>query len=170
MGGRITVFGTSHRLQGIENVSWAIDDPMYLVALKNCLRRKDFIFEEASGRAPTTAQGLAVAKFGQGHYLDVDPSIEERQQLGIGQTELPTFIDPSDSNSDHIVQQFFGEQEKRETIWLRRIQERTFDNAVFICGYLHTLSMSFRLCEAGYDVEAFYYLPHAKLCDKQHFG
>src|SRR5437899_7093585 len=94
MGGRITVFGTSHRLQGIENVPWAIDDPMYLVALKNCLRRKDFIFEEASGRVPTTAQGLAVAKFGQGHYLDVDPSIEERQQLGIGQTELPTFYRP----------------------------------------------------------------------------
>jgi hypothetical protein len=168
MGRRITVFGTSHRLQGVENVTWAIDDPMYLVALKLCLRKKDFMFEEASGRS-TAAQGFAAAQLGHGHYFDVDPPIEERQGLGIGQTELPTFIDPSVPDC-FMVQQFFVEQEKREDYWLHRIQERAFANALFICGYLHTLSMSSRLCAAGYDVEAFYYLPHSKLCDKQHLG
>jgi hypothetical protein len=52
----------------------------------------------------------------------------------------------------------------RERLWLQRIQERSFGNGLLVCGFLHALSMSFRLQSAGYTVEAFCYLPWRRFC------
>ena len=56
----------------------------------------------------------------------------------------------------------------REELWLRRIQEQVFEDALFVCGELHLLSISFRLRSAGYSVEAFHYMPWQDLCRRQH--
>jgi hypothetical protein len=163
MAKHVTVFGTSHRVQGVENFKFKIDDPTYPVVIDRLLRGKDFVFEEATGLGPTTAEKLVDSKLGPGFYLDVDPSVANRHNYEIGETGRGEPIQPSGPSTDTLNYEFDEEQEKREALWLQRIGEYQFNDALLICGYLHLLSMSFRLRAAGYDVEACYYLPFGKL-------
>jgi hypothetical protein len=157
----VTVFGTSHRLQGAELYNSNVHDPLYSVAINRLLDRKDAVFEEASDCGPTTLEKLALDKLGSGHYWDVD------RQHGCGITGRSEPIDPNGPPTYTLNYEYDSPQEKREDLWLRRIGEQEFERALFVCGYLHVLSMSFKLRGAGYDIESCYYLPHAKLCDKQ---
>jgi hypothetical protein len=161
----VTVFGVSHRLQGAENYPNNVEDPHYALLIARLLQGKDFIFEEASGRGPTFAQKVAIERFGLGKYSDLDPALDTRHLYGIGVTGRAEPIDPTRS-PEVIAYEYDLEHEKREALWLKRIGEQHFTAALFVCGYLHVLSMAFRLRVAGCQVEACYYMPHEKLGEK----
>jgi len=167
MAQHLKVFGTSHRLQGAEGRDFNIDDPDYSVLIERFLEDTDFVFEEGAEIGPTTAEKLALSKLGSGFYCDIDPSVERRlKEFGIGETGRSYPIHPCEPDSGILHYEFSLEQEKREALWLKRIQQWKFSRALLICGYTHVLSMSFRLRAAGYDVETTFYMPLAKLCPR----
>jgi hypothetical protein len=154
-------------LQGIQNLPKSVADPDYkdLVEQLICAHQVDFIFEEASGLGPTTAQGLAQS-LGPNRYLDIDPHREERNKFGIAQeTDSPQLIDPADPSKSREVARWVsvGEHDKREELWLSTIKEHGFQKGLVICGFFHTLSFALRLRSAGFETEACYYMPHHKL-------
>jgi hypothetical protein len=155
-------------LQGAEKALHRkiVHDPTYLVLVSQLIDDKDFVFEEASGMGPTKAERLALSQLGPGHHLDVDPHPDKKLELGIGETGTCREIEPS--SPDPLVNEFHREQAKREELWIKTIAERKWHNALFICGYLHALSMAFRLDRAGYEVETCVYIPYGKLCRRQH--
>jgi len=164
----IAVLGTSHRLQGARNAAHLqhINDPSYGRYLETQLRANhfDFVFEEASGFGPTIAEDLATKFLGEGHYLDVDPHPKNRAKFGIPPLrEDHTPIDPYGDEGCVIHEDLDG-QAMREELWVKRCKEQTFTCALIICGFLHTLSLSFRLQSAGFSVEqAGGYIPYHKL-------
>ena len=166
--GHIVILGTSHNVQGGEN--WhgqSLDDTQFKSVLNNLVRGKDFLFEEATGLGPTTAEHLALSRWGAGHYLDIDPPLGDREALGIPQSTGDSVpIDTFDADTDSLCSELIGAQEKREEVWLGKIQVTAFDRGLLLCGFLHALSMSFRLRAAGYTVEAFHYLPWRRFCQK----
>ena len=69
--------------------------------LRTLLNAKDFVFEEATGLGPTTAEGLSLKRLGPGRYLDVDPAVEQRDDYGISKdTDGQSAIDPCDAETD----------------------------------------------------------------------
>ncbi len=164
----ITVFGTSHRVQGARKAAHLqhINDASYGRYLESQLRvnRFDFVFEEATGFGPTIAEDLATKFLGEGHYLNVDPPLKDRAKFGIPMLrEDHTPIDPY-GNEGFVGHQDLEGQAMREELWVKRCKEQTFTCALFICGFLHTLSLSFRLQAAGFSVErASTYMPYDKL-------
>jgi hypothetical protein len=165
----ITILGTSHDLQGAEKRKSSVNDPTFSEAIEFLLSGKDFVFEEASGCGPTIAEKSAHEKLGPGHYLDVDPSRADRERYGIGDTGgQPIPIDFLHPVNGYLCPEYDLEQEKREDLWLCQIEGKNFTRALFVCGYLHTFSMAFRLRHAGYELETWYYMSHEKLCRKEH--
>ncbi|MGC2803951.1 MAG: hypothetical protein WCA41_19100, partial [Candidatus Acidiferrum sp.] len=79
------VFGTTHRLQGAVRGRSNIDDPSYAELIGRLISEHqiDFVLEEATGLGPTTAEKIALCRWGQNHYLDVDPLKGERTNYGI---------------------------------------------------------------------------------------
>ena len=67
---------------------------------------------------------------------------------------------PTDISAEQKVE----EDNLREELWCKRIAEQTFTNALVICGYLHTLSVTFRLRSAGFGVKFQAYFPEDILC------
>jgi hypothetical protein len=126
----------------------------------------DTIFEEASGHSPSYAEVIADSRSPKVTYVDVDPSSEERSQHGLAAVTSESI--PIDLWSQPPCSQRFeyvAKHAERELFWLKRIREHKFVSALFICGVAHSLSFSFRLVDAGYDVErCISYLPYAKLC------
>lgn len=166
----ISVLGISHRLQGARKAEHIqhIDDPSYQRYLEKQLLSEqfDFVFEEATEFGPTIAEKLAAEILGKDHYLDVDPHPKNRTRLGIpdlGNDYTP--INPYEPKSKDFVQHEHLEgQAKREQLWVERVQGQSFTSALFICGYLHTLSLSFRLNSDGVSVaQASVYMPFHKL-------
>lgn len=144
-------------MKGTEN----LPDSNFSKLLEGQMRDKrlDFIFEEASGLGPTTAEKLALSRWGQNHYLDVDPSPEERPQHGIPkETRKPFWIDHRNSG-DSAYRQLLDAHIKREEFWLRRVKGTDFCKALMVCGIAHMLSFSFRLRADCFDVEAVSYEP-----------
>jgi hypothetical protein len=165
----VAILGTVHEIQGAEKFCRRkVEDPAYLDLVKQLLIGKDFVFEEASGLGPTKAEQLAREQLGSDHYLDIDPHASERSAYGIGETGRQFPIDPYSGNTDSFQQEFESEQSKRESLWLDRIGEANFTNALLICGYLHTLSMGYKLRTAEFRVEAWTYVPYFKLCPWPH--
>jgi len=164
----ITVFGTSHRLQGARKAAHVrhIDDPSYEHYLERQFRANhfDFVFEEATEFGPTIAENLATKLLGVGHYLDVDPHPKNRAKFGIPPLrEEHTPINPYGDEGCVFHEDLEG-QAMREELWVKGCKEQTFTCALFICGFLHTLSLSFRLQAAGFSVErASTYMPYDKL-------
>jgi hypothetical protein len=161
------VLGTSHQLQGLQNLSNSVADQDYadLVEQLICLYQIDFILEEASGLGPTPAQRLAES-LGPNRYLDIDPHRRDRQKFGIAQeTDLPQLIDPGDPSKSREIARWTSLEDhaKREELWLRRILEHQFKNGLVICGFFHTLSFALRLRSAGFETRACHYMPHHKL-------
>lgn len=166
----ISIVGTSHRLQGARKAELIryINDPSYKRYLEDQLRPKvfDFVFEEASELGPTIAEETAATLLGQGHYLDVDPHPNNREKFGIPELiNSHTPINPYEqSNSDFVQHEDLEGRGRREELWVRRVKEQSFNWALFICGYLHSLSLSFRLRSEGISVaQVGIYMPFDKL-------
>jgi hypothetical protein len=148
----ITIFGTSHRVQGALKATHLkhITDPDYTRYLEDQLRANhfDFVFEEATECGPTIAEDLATKFLGKGHYLDVDPHPSSRSRFGI-----PPLRDERTQLEDGCVfHEDLDGQALREKLWVKRCTNQAFTCALFICGHLHTLSLSFRLQAAGFAV------------------
>jgi hypothetical protein len=157
----VVVFGTSHRLTGAEKAFRNIPDPNYPKLVEGLMSDKglDFIFEEAAGLGPTTAEQLAHTRWGKNHYLDVDPFPDERPKHGIPKETHECFaIDPANSE-DSACWELLDVHIKREELWLQRMKGTDFSRALMICGIAHMLSFSFRLRADGFDVEALSYEP-----------
>lgn len=166
MARSVTILGTVHQIQGAENSprkNTNIEDPFYLTLVGQFLQGRDFVFEEASGFGPTKLERAAqLRRIG---YLDVDPHPDKREALGIGITggrQIP--VNPMGKFSDSYCEEFESEHCKREKHWLKEITSTNFEDALLICGFLHTLSLAGRLRKAGIDVETWTYLPYLKLC------
>jgi hypothetical protein len=161
----VVILGTLHQLQG-PSFSGSVEDPSYSKLLKRLIsdRSIDFVFEEAAGRRPTTAELIAQTEV-SGHYLDVDPTPEERKFLGIEAASIPQEpIDIWDHPHDQHTEQIIEEHCKREKVWLERVGETAFKKGLLICGIAHGLGFGFKLKDAGYEVTVFEYLPHHKVC------
>jgi hypothetical protein len=78
-----SVLGVPHQLQGPKFAGY-VHNPTYSRFIEDLIKREvGFVFEEASGRGPSIAEDLAKSLLGSGHYLDVDPSRDERPKYGI---------------------------------------------------------------------------------------
>jgi hypothetical protein len=170
----IIILAVPHQLQG-PNFNGYIDDPSYSLLVKDKIHGVDFVFEEVSGRGPSTAENLANSKLGPDHYLNIDPTPGERSQCGIKAVAAGGYpIDPWQSVGPgvphDVVECGDVEQcEKRERIWLERVQDKTFSKGLVICGLAHGLSFAFRLVAAGISVEKTdNYIPYHKLCSRPH--
>jgi hypothetical protein len=169
MSQSVYILSILHQLQGPKFDGY-VKDPSYQRLVNHLVRQADFVFEEAAGRSPSVAQTSADRILGSGHYLDVDPPPDERQQYGIAKKTGEDFpIDPSQLCSDvtpdicHCA--LVDEHRKREEEWLRRILDQHFEKGLMICGFSHGLSFAFRLQSAGFnDVGLSQYLPHWKVC------
>jgi hypothetical protein len=167
----IVVLGTSHRLQGAQNYPGTnTDDPSYrrLVTQFISSHGIETIFEEASGCGPTDAQKIAELE----HilYFDIDPHVDERLTLGLlPETGYFDCID-EDNPQDRYAHEYVEAQDRRENYWVRKMKEKEdgFSSALVICGFLHTLSLAFKLRSVGFDVESICYVPYHKLCPKIH--
>lgn len=173
MGGIVNrsalVLAVPHPLQG-PKFAGHIPDPSYGQFVKGLiLDGPDFVFEEASGKSPSIAEGISVRHLGVDHYLDFDPPENERAKYGIAaKTGGGGPIDPCNS-PDCYESSIIDEQRKREELWLQRVQQQSFKNALVIVGVLHGLSFSFRLRDAGIAIsEALAYIPYAKFCRRPH--
>lgn len=139
----IIVLAVLHALQGEKFPAYE-KDPLYgqLIEALVCSEGVDFVFEEATGCGPSTAERIARSKLGEGRYLDIDPPKDERPECGIAkETSGPCYGLPCG------VEEYFKEHEKREVLWLKRLRGKSecFDNALVVCGMLHGLSFAFRL-------------------------
>lgn len=154
----VVVLGTSHRVQGSPSYP-KLNDPGYSDCIQRLIAQTsvDFIFEEASGRGRTTAAQVADSLERIG-YLDIDPSPESAYQFGI--------VDASGQPFPEVLsaEQNVEEDVQREELWCKRITAQEFKNGLVICGYLHTLSVTFRLRSAGFRVRFEQYVPHDVLC------
>lgn len=167
---KMVVLGIWHDIQGApKRTNRRLDDTEYKKVLERFLLGRDFVFEEATGLGPTTAAHLTLDRIGAGHYLDVDPALPERWAYGISEhTGVSAPINPGDPESECCNSERVEDQFRRECVWLERIQEKTFESGLLVCGFLHVLSMSFRLVQAGYAVEAHHYTPWQKFCQRPH--
>ena len=169
MAQTIIVLGTFHQLQGPKFIGY-VDDPSYRELVEVLIKTNsvDFIFEEASGRGPSIAEELAKC-LGTDRYQDVDPSRDERNKHGIAlETEISIPIDLWSNPPEFYSEQKIQEHQKRENLWITRLQERSFTAGLMICGIAHCLSLSFMLQRFGYAVTTFNYIPHHKVCPRAH--
>jgi hypothetical protein len=173
MSRSIKLLAVPHELQG-PKFSNPVIDPDYRILIGVLVRKPDqvtrgteFVFEEAAGKSPSIAEEVAESVLGPGHYVDVDPAPSEREKYGIGPTEYCGLIDDWQTAAV-FYRQVVAEHEKREKLWLERIQARAFEGALLICGLAHSLSFTSRLQSAGFNVETCHYLPYDKLCKKKH--
>jgi hypothetical protein len=165
MSQAIIILGTFHQLQG-RNFTGHVDDPSCRALIQTLIKTNnvDFIFEEASGRGPSIAEELA-NRVGADRYQDIDPDRNERSRYGIAEeTEISIPVDLWSHPPEFYSEQKLQDHQKREDLWITRLQRRHFTTALMICGIAHCLSVSFRLQGAGYAVKAFNYIPHHKVC------
>jgi len=139
MSRSISVFGTSHRLQGALKADHLlqINDHGYKRYLEHQLRanRFDFVFEEATEFGPTIAEDVATKFLGPGHYLDLDPHPRNRARFGIPPLrEEHTPINPYGPDDGFVQHEDLEGQDKREELWVSRVQGQSFDSALLICG------------------------------------
>jgi hypothetical protein len=170
MPAQITILGTCHDVQGLDK--WKgrkIGEKDYQEILLGRLQDKDFLFEEATGLGPSIAERLAEKKLGIGHYFDIDPPLLRRSAHGIPNETGNCFpLDPFDDYTEFLCESFVETHEKREDLWVRYVQDQSFENALLVCGQMHLLSMAFRLRSAGYQVTAFLYMPWQQFCKRPH--
>ena len=168
MGKWVIVLAVPHRLQGPAFQGY-INDPSYSHLLTDLIETGcDFVFEEASGLGPSTAENLAKSLLGPHHYLDVDPPVSERYKYDIGQTGGGYWIEPGISE-DFYESAVVEENGKREKLWLQRLEAQNFSKGLMICGLCHGLSFAFRLSSVGISVEKSHtYIPYHKFCTRPH--
>jgi hypothetical protein len=160
----VVVLGTTHELQNAEKNWRSVDDPQFRELLDMLIAEDgiDFIFEEATGLGPTTAEKLSLT-LGTNRYLDVDPPRDEREKFGIPPNTNEPFMlgspvasPPTAVFADRLFHEVHA---KREEFWLQQITKQDFKKALMICGQNHTLSFAFRLYAANFDVKTITYVP-----------
>jgi len=159
----VVILGTTHEVQNMEKFWRRVDDPYFRPLLDMLIAEDgiDFIFEEATGLGPTTAEKLALT-WGPDRYLDVDPPREERLKFGIPENtnENITLGSPFSSPPGVAADRLFHEAHaRREEHWLRQIVKQDFKKALMVCGQNHTLSLAYRLSAACFNVKAVNYAP-----------
>jgi hypothetical protein len=161
MGQHATVLATYHELQGLDGRTSSVDDPVYAILMRTLVERQgiDFIFEEASGANPSTAERFAEEIFGEGHYLDVDPPLQKRVDLGIPSEVSTPELFGNPPTAGFAYWQSTNGHDAREKLWFRLIQAQRFNRALVICGIAHGLSFAFRLKSAEFDVKVINYVP-----------
>jgi len=168
MPGFLTVLGTYHELQGSKKRPGNINDPLYEELVTYLIQDQaiDFVFEEATGLGPTTAEHLSGKLVGANRYLDVDPPTQRRQIFGIpSETNKPLMLGTPMSNPPNIGWanwQPIRTHEARERLWLERIKNQAFNKGLMICGIAHMLSFAFHVQDARFEVKAIDYLPRQK--------
>lgn len=164
---KFVVYGVPHQVQG-EKFVGSIDDECYRATLEDLIAKYkcDFIFEEAGGHVPSHAGTLANSEANPIGYVDVDPPREEREEHGLPKETGTSFpVDFWMQPACVVRLEYVDRHEAREEFWLGRIRKQAFTSALMICGIAHCLSFSFRLRQAGYEVnECVQYLPHERLC------
>ncbi len=171
-GRSIRVLGVPHRLQGPGFRDY-VADPSYRHWVEDYMRAGvDIVFEEAAGRKPSIVADLASdlsANSKPIRYVDIDPAENERRKYGITtESANGAPVDPLDSD-DFYESPYISENINRENLWLKRILEEQFEKGLVVCGLAHTLSFAYRLHAAEINVvEACTYIPHGKLCKRQH--
>ncbi|SRR6266567_3097731 len=160
MGRLVVVLATQHELQGAEKRMGSVNDPLYTELLEELVHAEglDFIFEEATGLGPTIAEKLSLSKLGPKRYLDVDPSLDERERFGIPKVTNNPFMVGPPPDAAFADWQFHEVHAKREKFWIQRMIERDFKAALMICGIAHGLSFTFRLQAAKFTVKTATYL------------
>lgn len=167
MSKAVGVLAVPHPLQG-PGFRGYVNDPHFSRLVTGLMTDVDFVFEEASGNGPSTAEELAKTILGAGHYLDVDPAPSERPPYGIGETGGRDPIDPMDERSV-LEWADIGENRKREELWVTKVLALSFENGLAICGLAYALSFAFRLRSAGIGIAKSYtYIPYHKLCTRSH--
>src|SRR6266404_4965802 len=116
----VIVLATHHELQGAEQRSGNMDDPMYSALLEQLITAEglDFIFEEATGLGPTIAERLSLAKLGPQRYLDVDPTRDERQKFGIPANAGEPYMIGSPPHAAFANWEFGEVHALREELWI----------------------------------------------------
>lgn len=164
---KLVVLGTSHQLQG-KNFLKSIDDQCYRDMVEQLIdvHQIDFVFEEAAGHAPTDAELIVSAQSPAIDYMDVDPPEHERDQHQLsGKTGDGYMVDLWQTPPCVAETQYVDKHAAREEFWLKRIRGQDFKVALMVCGHAHCLSFSFRLRDAGFEIEnCINYMPYEKLC------
>src|SRR6266566_3062338 len=120
----VVVLGTTHELQNGGKYWRRVDDPQFRELLDMLVAEDaiDFIFEEATGLGPTTAEKLSLT-LGPDRYLDVDPPRKEREKFGIPENTnqpihlgSPVASPPTAVSADRIFHEVHA---KREGFWLQ---------------------------------------------------
>jgi hypothetical protein len=137
----------------------AIDDPDYATVVSEIISSNDIDFVgEERGINVTVAEKVAHDLLGAGHYLNVDPPVEDRMRQGIGKAYCPPPL-----SGLPVHRWIVAENEKREQIWVDRLVERTSAKGLLICGFYHAFSVAAKLLNRGFEVEARTYIPWEKL-------
>ena len=90
----------------------------------------------------------------KGRYLDVDPHPDNRARgLGFHRFRIVTPQSIPTSQVTAISSNMKTTKGRRRRVVVSRVKGQSLDWALFICGYLHTLSLSFRLLSAGVDIK-----------------
>jgi hypothetical protein len=154
----VVLLATLHEFQGLARHPDSIDDPSYASGVESFIRtgRADFVFEEAAGLGPSTAEQRANLILGPGHYLDID-SGRNKPNLLSGPKPICGFTSISIDLS-----------KAREDAWFQRVNAQGFKKGLVICGAAHSLSFGFRLQDAGISVELCQHLPYETLCRRDH--
>jgi hypothetical protein len=158
----VIVLGTFHEVQGAVQFGRSVSDPLYETLLKDLVSTTgiDFIFEEATGLGPTTAERLVAKALGPNRYLDIDPPGNKREEFFIPtKSNEPQMVGNPVDEARFANWQLLDTHEARERLWLRRIIDSKFDKALMVCGSAHTLSFAFRLRQSNFQVKAIDYLP-----------
>src|SRR6266849_3970660 len=132
------VLGVSHRVQGDMTFVRAIHDPDFTTVVSEIISSDhiDFVGEEC-GINVTVAEKVAQDLLGTGHYLNVDPPVEDRTRYGICDTYCPPPL-----SGLPVHRWIVAENEKREQIWVERLIERTAAKGLLICGFYHAFSVA----------------------------
>jgi hypothetical protein len=138
----------------------AFNDPDYEAIVSDIISRDkvDFVGEECAVNT-TAAERIAQGLLGAGHYLNVDPILEEdKKRHGIGETY---YAPPVAGLPVH--RWAIAANEKREQVWVDQLVKRTKTKGLLICGLYHAFSVAAKLLNRGFEVEARTYVPWEKL-------
>jgi hypothetical protein len=161
----VIVLAVPHQLQG-PNFHGYVKDPSYEKLVRDFIGGGvDFVFEEAAGQGPSSAEEIANSVLGPRHYLNIDPPVNERENFGIpAETGFWEPIDRVNAPRDVYENRDLEAHAKREKVWVEKILAQHFVKGLAICGLAHGLSVALRLLFAGVgDKRTYSYAPYHKL-------
>jgi hypothetical protein len=157
----IIVLAVSHRVQLDDpTVPFkTIDDPVYKELLRGIISNEhlDFVGEEA-GDKTTHAEQITQDLLGAGHYLNVNPPVEDLERLGVAQS-----CHGSPLGEPPVMYWSIEKNETRENFWVDRIVESNPTRGLLICGCFHAFSAAAKLFDRKFKVETRTYMPWDKL-------